>query len=78
VHKPWGVVKGPDGQKFSTAEETAYPLPLAYHIAYYLAQELILKGWKPPSDAFSPPDEVSYQYLRSIVGVQPKSSSNMC
>jgi len=74
VHKPWGVVKGPDGQKFSTAEETAYPLPLAYHIAYYLAQELILKGWQPPSDAFSPPDEVSYQYLRSIVGVQPKST----
>ena len=71
VHKPWGVVKGPDGQKFSTAEETAYPLPLAYHIAYYLAQELILKGWRPPSDAFSPPDEISYQYLRSIVGAAP-------
>ena len=74
VHKPWGVVKGPEGQKFSTSEETAYPLPLAYHIAYCLAQELILKGWKPPSEAFSPPDDVSYQYLRSIVGVQPRSS----
>jgi hypothetical protein len=74
VHKPWGVVSGPDGRKFSTAEETAYPLPLAYHIAYYLAQELILKGWRPPSDAFSPPDEVSYQYLRSIIGVQHKAS----
>ena len=73
-HKPWGVVHGPAGRKFSTAEETAYPLPLAYHIAYSLAQELILRGWKPPPVAFCPPEEVSYQYLRSVVGMQPKAS----
>jgi hypothetical protein len=73
-HKPWGVVNGPAGRKFSTAEETAYPLALAYRIAYSLAQELVLRGWNPPPVAFCPPDEVSYQYLRSVVGVQPKSS----
>ena len=73
-HKPWGVVHGPTGRKFSTSEETAYPLPLAYHIAYYLAQELVLRGWSPPPVAFAPPEDVSYQYLRSVVGVQPKSS----
>ena len=73
-HKPWGVVNGPAGCKFSTAEETAYPLALAYRIAYSLAQELVLRGWNPPPVAFCPPDEVSYQYLRSVVGVQPKSS----
>lgn len=59
---------------FSTPEETAYPLPLAYRIAYLLAQELVLRGWEPPPLAFCPPENVSYQYLRSIVGVQPKSS----
>jgi len=73
-HKPWGVVHGPAGRKFSTAKETAYPLPLAYRIAYSLAQELILRGWQPPPVAFCPPDDVSYQYLRSVVGVQPKAS----
>ena len=67
-------MQGPAGRKFSTAEETAYPLPLAYHIAYSLAQELILRGWKPPPVAFCPPEEVSYQYLRAVVGMQPKAS----
>lgn len=33
-HKPWGVVYGENStRKFSTAEETAYPMPLAYAIA---------------------------------------------
>ena len=73
-HRPWGVVDGPAGRKFSPSEETAYPLPLAYRIAYCLASELILRGWNPPPVAFCPPDEVSYQYLRSVVGVQPKAS----
>ena len=73
-HKPWGVVNGPAGRKFSTSEEAAYPLPLAYRIAYFLAQELISRGWNPPPVAFCPPDDVSYQYLRSVVGVQPKAS----
>ena len=51
-HKPWGVVNGPAGCKFSTAEETAYPLASAYRIAYSLAQELVLRGWNPPPVAF--------------------------
>eukprot|EP00435_Cladocopium_sp_Y103_P046499 s2235_g13.t1 len=29
-----------DSRAFSTAEETAYPLALAYHIAFFMAQEL--------------------------------------
>ena len=65
---------GPTGRQFLTSEETAYPLPLAYHIAYCLAKELVLRGWNPPPVAFAPPEDVSYQYLRSAVGVQPKSS----
>ena len=73
-HQPWGIVHGPTGRRFSTSEETAYPLPLAYRIAYCLASELILRGWHPLPVAFCPPDEVSYQYLRSVVGVQPKAS----
>ena len=71
-HKPWGLTK--DGSSFSTAEETAYPMKLAFHIAYFLAQQIVLQGWKPPAGELALPDEVSYQYLRSITGVQPKSS----
>lgn len=73
--KPWGMVAGLDGsKKFSTAEETAYPMPLAYAIAFHLAQELMSRGWQPPATEFSTPETVSYQYLRSIVGQQPKAS----
>ena len=73
-HKPWGVVSTGADRKYSTAEETAYPMQLAYHIAFHIALELMAKAWSPPSDSLVPPDEVSYQYLRAIVGVQPKSS----
>ena len=74
-HKPWGMVYGNDSErKFSTAEETAYPMPLAYAIAYYLAQELISMGWRPPAIEFASPETMTYQYLRSIVGQQPKAS----
>ena len=74
-HKPWGVVTTPDNtRRFSTAEETAYPLQLAYTIAFALAQELVHHGWSPPAVEFTRPEEVSYQYLRAIVGVQPKAS----
>eukprot|EP00435_Cladocopium_sp_Y103_P002792 s5825_g1.t1 len=34
-----------ESRKFSTSEETAYPMPLAYHIAYFIAQELVARGW---------------------------------
>ena len=70
-HKPWGMT---GTMSFSTSEETAYPMKLAYSIAFFLVQQLVLKGWKPPMDVLSPPDDVSYQYLRSIAGVQPKAS----
>ena len=74
-HKPWGVVEKLNNTKqFSTAEETAYPLPLAYAIAFGIAQELMLLGWQPPPWQLTPPDQVSFHYLRSIVGVQPKAS----
>ena len=49
-------------------------MQLAYAIAFGIAQELILLGWNPPPWQFTPPDQVSYQHLRSIVGVQPKAS----
>jgi len=59
---------------FSTAEETAYPMQLAFTIAFFLVKQLVLKGWKPPSEILSLPDDISYQYLRAVTGVQPKSS----
>lgn len=63
-HKPWGMVTGPDAtRKFSTAEETAYSMPLAYAIAFHLAQELMSRGWQPPAIEFATPDNVSYHYL---------------
>ena len=75
-HKPWGVVEKSDNTKhFSTAEETAYPMQLAYAIAFGIAQELILLGWTPPPWQLTPPDQVSFQHLRSVVGVQPKAST---
>ena len=74
-HKPWGVVTDAAGhKKFSTAEETAYPMPLAYAIAFYLAHELMARGWQPPDIEFTSPDVVSYQHLRAVVGQQPKAS----
>ena len=76
-HKPWGMVQNhdqPNSQKFSTAEETAYPPLLAYTIAFCIAQELLHRGWNPPGIEFSEPETVSYQYLRSVVGTQPKAS----
>ena len=71
-HKPWGVIRSTG--KFSTAEETAYPPMLAYHVAFHLAMELVKKGWSPPFSEFSTPENVSYQYLRAVVGMQPKAS----
>ena len=72
VHKPWGIVG--KTKKFATAEETAYPMQLAYSIAFAFAQAAVDKGWKPPQQSLTPPDEVSYHFLRSITGVQPKAS----
>ena len=72
AYNTWGVV-GHTG-KFSTSDETAYPPLLAYHIAFQLAMELVKRGWTPPISEFSAPENVSYQYLRAVVGVQPKAS----
>ena len=76
-HKPWGMVQShnqPNMHKFSTSEETAYPPLLAYTIAFCIAQELLNRGWNPPAIEFSEPESLSYQYLRSVVGTQPKAS----
>jgi len=70
-HKPWGMTRN---ASFSTAEETAYPMQLAFTIAFFLVKQLVLKGWKPPNEILSMPDDISYQYLRAVTGVQPKSS----
>ena len=50
------------------------PMKLAFHIAFHLTQHVVKLGWTPPSTELQPPDDVSYQYLRAITGVQPKSS----
>ena len=70
--KPWGLVN--NGLTFSTAEETAYPMRLAYHIAFYLAEHAMTLGWKPPAGELTLPDDVSYQHMRSVTDVQPKAS----
>ena len=72
-HKPWGMTSN---ASFSTAEETAYPMQLAFTIAFFLVKQLVLKGWKPPSEILSLPDDISYQYLRSVTGVHPKVQQN--
>ena len=72
VHKPWGIVQ--KTKKFATSEETAYPMQLAYAIAYAFAQAAIDRGWQLPQQSLTPPNEVSYQFLRSLTGVQPKAS----
>ena len=64
----------PNSQKFSTSEETAYPPLLAYTIAFCIAQELINLGWNPPGIEFAEPESISFQYLRAVVGTQPKAS----
>ena len=62
-------------EKLSTAEETAYPMLLAYTMAYAIVQHLMHKGWQSPPSHLTPPDRMSYQYLRAIVGSQPKAST---
>jgi len=37
-HKPWGLTSK---DTFSTAEETAYPMQLAFTIAFLLAKQLV-------------------------------------
>ena len=71
-HRPWGLLPG--SKAFATSQETAYPFRLAYNIAFCFAQELLSKGWKAPVSEFTPPDCVSYHFLRSIAGHQPKAS----
>ena len=69
------VSEGPNAsRRFSTAEETAYPMLLAYTMAYAFAQHLMHHGWQLPPAQLTPPDNVSYQYLRALVGSQPKAS----
>lgn len=53
---------------------TAYPILLAYNMAVAFCKALVGKGWALPSLALTPPDELSYPYLRSLVGNQPKAS----
>lgn len=47
---------------------------LAYTIAHCFARAAILYGWEPPEESLVEPDHVSYHYLRSITGIQPKAS----
>ena len=71
-HKPWGLVDG--AAVFATKEETAYPLPLAYEIAFAIASCAVAQGWQPPQSELRQPQSLSYHHLRAIVGTQPKAS----
>lgn len=59
---------------YAAAEETAYPILLAYHIAYAVCAALVARGWKAPLSELTPPAEISYSYLRALLGTQPKAS----
>lgn len=56
-HKSWGLTR--KGTAFSTAEETAYPMKLAFHIAFFIAQHVVSIGWSPPMGKLAMPDEHS-------------------
>lgn len=71
-HAPWGLT---GTTAFATADETAYPPLLAFTIAHCLVTELVDRGhFSQIPLQLTTPDEVSYQYLRSVVGLQPKAS----
>ena len=71
-HSPWGVTTG---NKFATAEETAYPFQLARDIAAAYVQALLEAGMVPPPATFDQMHSQSEHVLQAIraqSGVQPK------
>ena len=70
IHKPWGYDM--DKQQFSTKEEAAYPVDLAYAIACVFAEVAVLKGWLPPAVQLS--EGPTLQHLRAVTSTQPRAS----
>ena len=70
VHKPWGY--DVDKQQFSTKEEAAYPVGLAYDIACVFANEAVKRGWLPPLNQLA--EGPTLQHLRAVTAVQPRAS----
>ena len=72
VHKPWGLSHT---GAFATAEETAYPLPLARAIACAFQDALKSDGWKWPASEWSElHSDPSFAAMRAVAGRQPKAS----
>ena len=72
VHKPWGLSHT---GTFATAEETAYPLPLARAIACAFQDALKADGWKWPASEWSEiHSDPSFAAMRAVAGRQPKAS----
>lgn len=75
VHKPWGLITTSADRHFATAEETAYPLPLAHQIAKCFASALMDRGWKPPPIAFTDDCHVQpHKKMRAVTNSQPKAA----
>ena len=69
-HKPWGFSET-SKNTFATAEETAYPMKLADHIALAFKETLEETGWKLAKPSWS---HTSFAAMRAIAGSQPKAS----
>ena len=72
-HAKWGLSKG----RFATAEETAYPFPLARCIAHAFAKALLECGLVAPPDTIHEIEPSSHQILQAIRAqgnLQPKAS----
>ena len=61
-----------DKQQFSTKEEAAYPVDLAYAIAGVFAAIAVSKGWLPPAVQLS--EGPTLQHLRAVTSTQPRAS----
>ena len=70
IHKPWGYDL--NKQQFSTKEEAAYPVGLAYEIACVFANEAVSRGWIPPLPQLE--EGPTLQHLRAVTAIQPRAS----
>ena len=74
-HRRWGFDH--TAQKFATATETAYPMPLARSIANAYALACVNAGVRPLPDTLhliTPDSREAMQQIRAVAGIQPRSS----
>ena len=70
-HEPWG--QKPDGGSWATAEETAYPWPLARAIAAQVLLQLQDLGVECHLPSFAE-QEATLQAMRAATNIQPRKN----